>query len=345
MAKCYIAGPMRSRMDFNYPAFYEAEARLQQSGWEVWNPARLGDFQVPKGLTLEAQEKISSDPAIARAFADRDLQVTINKLRGEEGDAIVVLDGWEDSIGATAEIGVARWVGLRVLTLEEATAAAPEERCAICLAPKNSSRHMNGSAFAECTYTAWGPGPLYNEQNPYQPHVEPHHFHPGDDPSMCRKCGGGLHGLVEVPQRLAGWDDVSIDVLQPSKVYGMTDIPKETGEYVYFTNAIGVATAEQKEVLDIFCKRLAAVLADGGRKRAKGEKPSWKVDNSHLAAIFSHLNKYFHSERVDADSGHHPFDHLACRALMIAWQQTQRGEMALTMEGSGWDGVTHQVSV
>lgn len=82
---------------------------------------------------------------------------------------------------------------------------------------------------------------------------------------------------------------------------------------------------EQDEVLAIFTEMLRSVTKDGGRKRAAGTKPSWKVDPSHFAAIFSHLNKYFHGEDVDPDSGVHPFVHLAWRALAIAYQDTHEG--------------------
>lgn len=83
---------------------------------------------------------------------------------------------------------------------------------------------------------------------------------------------------------------------------------------------------EQDEIIDEFAQMLRAVTADGGRKRAAGVKPSWKVDPSHEAAIFSHLNRWKHGERVDPDSGAHPLVHLAFRALAIAAQETHRGE-------------------
>lgn len=85
-----------------------------------------------------------------------------------------------------------------------------------------------------------------------------------------------------------------------------------------------IPTAEQAEILAEFAAMLAATSRDGGAKRAKGLKPSWKVDPSHRAAIFSHLNKYEHGERHDADSGQHPLVHLAWRALAIAWQETHK---------------------
>ena len=69
---------------------------------------------------------------------------------------------------------------------------------------------------------------------------------------------------------------------------------------------------------------LRSATADGGRKRSAGLKPSWKIDESHEAAIFSHLNKWKHGEQIDPDSGQHPLVHLAWRALAIAYQETRK---------------------
>ena len=49
-------------------------------------------------------------------------------------------------------------------------------------------------------------------------------------------------------------------------------------------------TLEQAEVLREFGHMLAGTSRDGGRKRAAGVKPSWKVDQSHMPAIYSHLS-------------------------------------------------------
>jgi len=79
--------------------------------------------------------------------------------------------------------------------------------------------------------------------------------------------------------------------------------------------------SEQDEVVAIFASMLWNATKDGGKKRAAGTKPSWKIDPEHEAAIFSHLSKWKHGELVDADSGAHPLVHLAWRALAIAWQE------------------------
>jgi hypothetical protein len=91
---------------------------------------------------------------------------------------------------------------------------------------------------------------------------------------------------------------------------------------IYENRTEPLRTPEQHEVLSIFYDMLAGPTGDGGKKRAAGEKPSWKVDTSHEAAMWSHISKWKHGEKVDADSGAHPLVHLAWRALAIAWQET-----------------------
>ena len=80
---------------------------------------------------------------------------------------------------------------------------------------------------------------------------------------------------------------------------------------------------ERETVLKTFTAMLSKVTGDGSKKRQNGEKPPWWRDGSHEAAIFSHLNKWKHGERVDKDSGAHPLVHLAWRALAIAHQETE----------------------
>jgi hypothetical protein len=110
---CYISGPMRRWPLMNYPAFYAAERELQAAGWTVFNPARMSEEDAP-GVPSDGS------PQSCRAFAEQDLEVIVGVLRAEDGDAIVVLPEWEKSKGALAEVAVARWVRLPVLTLEEA---------------------------------------------------------------------------------------------------------------------------------------------------------------------------------------------------------------------------------
>ena len=133
---------------------------------------------------------------------------------------------------------------------------------------------------------------LHEAGTPWQ-----HYFHPSqDDPTVCEKCEGPEEGPGEE-----------------------TYLKPQPG---IMTTPLSVTTKEQKVVLDTFIALLREVTADGGRKRAAGEKPPWWRDAAHMPAIFSHLNKWAHGEKRDPDSGAHPLVHLAWRALAIAYQET-----------------------
>ena len=77
-------------------------------------------------------------------------------------------------------------------------------------------------------------------------------------------------------------------------------------------------STEQGDLLARFMEELRKPIGDGAKKRKKGEKPPWYKDDSHMAAVFSHLMKRERGEMVDPDSGAHPYVHAACRLLMIA---------------------------
>ncbi len=109
--KIYISGPMTGRPDFNYPAFFEAERRLREAGWEPVNPARNfgGD------TTRHRSEYMRMD--IANVVMC---------------DAIALLPGWRESRGALLEAMVAQECGLLAGELFPA-AAAPRTYCLISL--------------------------------------------------------------------------------------------------------------------------------------------------------------------------------------------------------------------
>lgn len=83
-----------------------------------------------------------------------------------------------------------------------------------------------------------------------------------------------------------------------------------------------ILETEQETLLRVFGELLAGPTGDGKKKRRAGLKPPWWRDGTHEPAIFSHLNKWKHGEKVDPDSGVHPLVHLAWRALAIAYQET-----------------------
>lgn len=79
---------------------------------------------------------------------------------------------------------------------------------------------------------------------------------------------------------------------------------------------------EQDDLLQRFIKELQKPTGDGAKKRSKGDKIPWHLDDSHEAAIFSHLKKWKQGEHVDPDSKAHPLVHAAWRCLAIACKET-----------------------
>lgn len=79
---------------------------------------------------------------------------------------------------------------------------------------------------------------------------------------------------------------------------------------------------EQDALMNVFESLLRGPTKDGGAKRKRGDKPPWWRDPAHEPALFSHLNKWKHGQKIDGDSGTHPLVHLAWRALAIAYQET-----------------------
>lgn len=101
--KLYLAGPMRGLPQYNYPAFHEAAQRLREVGHEVFDPA---DLTFPW------------DAEGARAAMGAELAWIC-----AEGEGIALLDGWERSLGAAAEIATARALGQPVFRIGELVAS------------------------------------------------------------------------------------------------------------------------------------------------------------------------------------------------------------------------------
>jgi hypothetical protein len=116
--KIYIAGPMRGIPQFNFPAFDAAAKELRSYGWEVTSPADLEREAAfdPSTLPIDhdwskVPEWFSLDDAI-----ERDLRAI------READAIYMLKGWEQSMGAKAEKSIAEWREIKVMYQEPPSA-------------------------------------------------------------------------------------------------------------------------------------------------------------------------------------------------------------------------------
>lgn len=81
---------------------------------------------------------------------------------------------------------------------------------------------------------------------------------------------------------------------------------------------------EQREVLALFTEMLRGPTADGGTKRARGEKVIWKDDTSHEDAAERHRQRKLAGDLYDEDSGYHAYIHSAWRLLAVAYQEGWR---------------------
>lgn len=104
--RIYVAGPMRGIPAFNYPKFNEAESFLATVGWQVFNPAKIGErFGTP--------EQINADPALLAQLLKTELDVV------RSCHAIFLLRGWEKSAGAKQELAEAIKAGAEVYLADD----------------------------------------------------------------------------------------------------------------------------------------------------------------------------------------------------------------------------------
>jgi hypothetical protein len=118
---------MRGIPDFNFPAFDDATARLRELSHEVFSPAERDRKHYGDTVNDSATGDLND---IKVKFNLRETLLADLTFITTYADAIVVLPGWENSKGATAEVATARAINLpehpcRVLTLEEALAEGP----------------------------------------------------------------------------------------------------------------------------------------------------------------------------------------------------------------------------
>ncbi len=114
MKKVYIAGPMTGIASFNFPAFDDKRDELKSKGYEVVSPAdidRAHGFD-PMGWTEGecSRDHLPSDFMCGAIKRDVDALLKC--------DCIYMLEGWQKSDGAKAELAIAQWIGLEVLNVQ-----------------------------------------------------------------------------------------------------------------------------------------------------------------------------------------------------------------------------------
>ena len=105
--RIYIAGKMTGIYEFNFPAFYKAETELEKAGHFTINPARHDE---ENGLDVTGMSGHETPPNF-------DLKKTLlwDLKQVANADAIYLLDGWETSKGANAELALAKALGKEIL--------------------------------------------------------------------------------------------------------------------------------------------------------------------------------------------------------------------------------------
>lgn len=94
MKKIYLAGPMTGLPDLNFPAFHKKAAALRRAGFEVFNPAELGDID------------------LRQAFAADLLYIC------RDATTVALLPGWRKSFGAKIEHDLAARLDLEIVELD-----------------------------------------------------------------------------------------------------------------------------------------------------------------------------------------------------------------------------------
>lgn len=113
--RLYLSGPMTGLPGNNYPAFDRAAAELREMGYEVRSPAELAP------PTDWARRDGVNEPRW-----DDWMRVALALML--QCDAVVMLDGWEQSRGACMERDTARRMGWVCPTLCEVLAGEIDGR-------------------------------------------------------------------------------------------------------------------------------------------------------------------------------------------------------------------------
>lgn len=120
----YIAGPMRGLPGLNFPAFDQARNLGMELGYTIISPADMD-----REVGIDGNAALTEEQDDVRVFVQRDVGALLS-LSPESRDGIALLPGWECSTGSLAELFVARWLGLRVVsatTFEEFAGGSPAD--------------------------------------------------------------------------------------------------------------------------------------------------------------------------------------------------------------------------
>jgi hypothetical protein len=93
--------------EFNFPAFFAAQAKLEAEGWEVYNPAaKESENEVQKDESFSTGDNTT----LVKNGWDYRSAFMWDCAKVISGDGIYMLPGWEFSPGASAEHAVAKFI-------------------------------------------------------------------------------------------------------------------------------------------------------------------------------------------------------------------------------------------
>jgi len=100
--RLYLAGKMRGKPQYNFPAFEKAATMLRSAGYLVVSPAEMD-----LALGFDPDNDRVLTPAEYEEFLQRDFEML------KECDGIALIDEWETSSGTQREIREAIYNGIR----------------------------------------------------------------------------------------------------------------------------------------------------------------------------------------------------------------------------------------
>jgi len=116
--RLYLAGPMRGKPQFNFPAFHTASAKLRAAGHEVFSPAERDEGAYGKDFAAKNAAGCVK-LAAAQGFSLREALEADTQYICRHAEGIALLPGWNKSKGAQAELALAKALDLEIIWLEE----------------------------------------------------------------------------------------------------------------------------------------------------------------------------------------------------------------------------------